>query len=155
VNDWLESAAVIVQETHAPEGQQRDQHEQPDRRVRRAGCRLGLLRCRGFVRIEVHFTTEFVVCAAGALVAAGVFVETLAVATVIGVSKMTVSARRLSRYATSCLASSVGTISQPGSVAKLPASFNASGDGSRPIFRFSNRKRYGGITDLLTTICGL
>src|SRR2546426_951362 len=74
----------------------------------------------GFVGVGVHFAIEFVAGTAGALVAAAAFVETVVVATVMGVSKITVSARRLSRYATSCPASSEGTISQPRSGANSP-----------------------------------
>src|SRR2546430_10603573 len=146
---------MAIQKAHAPEGQQREQHKQPDRRLSGTARRFRCLRCLRFVSIGIHLATVFVAGAAGALVTPAAFVETIAVATVMGVSKIAVSARRLSRYATSRLASSVGRVSQPGSGASLPASFNASGDGSGPIFRFSNRKRYGGITDLLTTICGL
>src|SRR6266567_1217917 len=91
VNFRVEPAAVVVQKTHGPKGQHRRQDEQPDRRLGRAGRRLDFFRPVRWIRFGAHFAGAFVVAAAGALV------ETTGVATVIGVSKMTVSARRLSR----------------------------------------------------------
>src|SRR5438094_6861599 len=91
VNFWVEPAAVIVEKTHRPKGQRPRQDEQPDRRLSRAGGRLDFFRPARWIRFGVHFAGAFVVAAAGALV------KTTGVATVIGVSKMTVSARRLSR----------------------------------------------------------
>src|SRR5438094_5075657 len=97
VNQRIESAAVVVQETHAPKGEQRYQHKQPDRGTGRAGGRFDFLRPVRWVRVGVHLGGALVAAAAGALVeTAGAFVEA-ATATVIGVSKMTVSARKLRR----------------------------------------------------------
>src|SRR5947208_9309642 len=155
VNQRIEPAAVVVQETHAPKGEHRYQDKQPNRGTGRAGDRFDFLRSVRWVRVGVHLAGAFVAAATGALVeTAGAFVEA-ATATVIGVSKMTASARKLRRYAASAFAWSVGTISQSLSGANSPVNRSASGDGSRPIFRFSNRNRYGGMTDFFSKIFGL
>src|SRR5204863_7920552 len=88
VNQRIEPAAVFVQETHAPKGQDRDQDEQPNRRLSRVVARFNFLRFVRWVRVGVHWGGALVVPATGELVVA-------ATATVIGVSKMTVSARKL------------------------------------------------------------
>src|SRR2546425_7552616 len=155
VNERIEPPAVIVQEAHAPKGQHRHEHKQPNRRPSRAGGRFDFLRPIRCARVGVHLGGALVSAATGALVeTAGAFVEA-AIATVIGVSKMTVSARKLRRYATSAFAWSVGTISLSRSGANSPLNRSAFGDGSRMIFRFSNRNRYGGMTDFFSKLFGL
>src|SRR5205814_7331719 len=94
VNLRLESAGVAVEEAHSPKGQHHHKDQQPDRNGYRAGCRLDL-RSVSWVRVGVHFTGGALVAAAGALV------DAAGISTVTGASKITVSARRLNRYATS------------------------------------------------------
>src|SRR5580765_2982058 len=127
---------MIVEVNRAPEKQQGGQQDQPDRHRGVPGLQFSGARCGRdrLFRFEIHCAGAFV---------AGAFVSVGEAAPDIGVSNNCAFAFRLSKYATSALASGLGTISTPAGGADFFPSSNcrASRDGTWPglNFRSSNK----------------